>query len=342
MRLLMTDSDNLKLLAPSYAMHLKKTPGVKLGSLSYVDELEEYYKSARNKLLYKVYPKWILDRINKGIINSIDSFKPDVLWIFKGMEIYPETLEYAKKKGIKLANYNPDHPFIFESRGSGNSFVKDSIPLYDMHFSYSREILKDLLREYNHEGRYLPFGYEADDKTYQEAKKEGEIVRVCFIGGVDEQRRDVMQLLIDEGFPVDVYGPEWNKYLKSSRNVNIYDGVYTNYFWNVLRRYRVQINMFRKQNYNSHNMRSFEIPGIGGIMLAPYSDEHADFFSEGTEAFFYKDQAELIQKTQHILSLSEEGANAIRIAARRRSVNGGYSYADRSQLAYKYLSELIK
>jgi spore maturation protein CgeB len=341
MKILMTDSKNERLLAHYYADHLGKMNGITVGSLYYTDEFDNYYKSVWNKAAYRIFPKRILDKINNGIIRSIESFKPDLLWIIKGMEIYPETLQYAKQKGIRLANYNPDHPFIYVSAGSGNDYVKDSIPIYDLHLSYSRGILQDLNREYQITGKYLPFGYEILRETFESASREKEINRVAFTGMADKERKRIVDVLLDAGIQVDLIGPGWRNFYKPSTERLVIDGVYSNEFWNVLRRYRVQINMFRKQNLNSHNMRSFEIPGIGGIMLAPWSAEQVEFFEPGQEAFFYKTDEDLIEKAKFVTGLSAEQAGQIRVNARNRSERGCYSYSGRSVIVLEYFKSLF-
>ena len=42
----------------------------------------------------------------------------------------------------------------------------------------------------------------------------------------------------------------------------------------------------RIHNPDSHNMRSFEVPGVGGIMVAPDTKEHRIFFEVGKEIFY--------------------------------------------------------
>ena len=341
MKILMTDSKNERLLAHYYAAHLRSMKDIDVGSLYYTDEFDNYYRSIWNKAVYRIFPKWILDKINKGIIRSVEQFKPDLIWIIKGMEIYPETIQYAKKRGIKLVNYNPDHPFVFLSAGSGNDYVKNSIPLYDLHLSYSHQILRDLKQTHNISGKWLPFGYEISPETYESATHERENKRVAFTGMADETRKRVVDLIINEGIQVDLIGPGWKKFYKPSSLINVFDGVYTNSFWNVLYKYRVQINIFRPQNINSHNMRSFEIPGVGGFMLAPYSAEHVEFFEPGKEAFFYKTDAELIEWANYILGLSDQEAGQIRVNARKRSESGGYSYSGRTVKALEYFKSLF-
>jgi hypothetical protein len=75
------------------------------------------------------------------------------------MEIFPESLQWAKQKGIKLVSFNPDNPFIFTGKGSGNSNVTQSIPLYDLHFTYNHEIEQQLREKYRSKIAYLPFGF---------------------------------------------------------------------------------------------------------------------------------------------------------------------------------------
>jgi spore maturation protein CgeB len=87
-------------------------------------------------------------------------------------------------------------------------------------------------------------------------------------------------------------------------------------------------------------MRSFEVPGIGGIMLSPYSKEQVSFFEEGKEAFFYRNDKELIDKANYLLSLSAAEATAIREAARKRSIGSDYSYKNRSDLALRYIQSI--
>ena len=288
MKILMTDSKNDRLLAHFYSRHLREMPGVQLSSLDYVDKLNHLNKYVINRLAQRVVPYIFLKQINRDIIRSIESFKPDLVWIFKGMEIFPETLEYARKKELNWLTITRIIFSVFAASGSGNAFVKNSIPLYDLHLSYSHEILKDLWSGYQIKGEYLPFGFEISEQIYRQSASVPEIEKACFVGCADDERHRVVQLLLKQGLAVDVYGPGWDTYFKSNGKLKVSSGVYNDYLWTVIRSYRLQLNVFRQQNYNAHNMRSFEIPGIGGIMLAPWSEEHVRFFEPDREAFFSK------------------------------------------------------
>jgi spore maturation protein CgeB len=87
-------------------------------------------------------------------------------------------------------------------------------------------------------------------------------------------------------------------------------------------------------------MRSFEVPGIGGIMLAPATTEHLMFFRDGEEAYLFSDIKDCIQKAQHILALGREEAGRIRENARYRSLADGYTYRQRVKRALLELKDL--
>lgn len=193
------------------------------------------------------------------------------------MEIFPETLEYAKSKGASLVSFNPDHPFRFVSSGSGNRFVSDSLRIYDLHFTYSRKTQKELKEKFNINAIILPFGYEIPDEFSIINQPLQEINKLGFIGFADRERKRVVEILTDAGIPIDVYGPRWKQFGSDSDLLKIKEPVFGRNYWNTLRKYRAQINIFRDHNDDSHNMRSFEIPAIGGIMLAPWSNEHSLF-----------------------------------------------------------------
>ena len=58
------------------------------------------------------------------------------------------------------------------------------------------------------------------------------------------------------------------------------------------------INLLRQQNIkeDSHNMRTFEVPGYGGLLITQRTTEQAEFFEEGKEIIFFDSPDELKDK----------------------------------------------
>jgi spore maturation protein CgeB len=200
---------------------------------------------------------------------------------------------------------------------------------------------KQIEEQYKIKTAFLPFGFELSEAEYAAVESAPEIHKICFIGNPGKTRINTIRYLATSGFEVDVYGHGWNQTaLKKIKNVNIFDAVYGQEFWKKLRQYRVQLNIFRKHNVGSHNMRSFEIPAIGGIQLAPYSAELADLFTEGKEIFFYRNDEDLLKQAIKLISAPSASIEEYRQAARDRSMTSSYSYRDRAITVYENLKIL--
>lgn len=329
MKILMSHSRNATLLAPQYFEAFKRM-GIVVKGFCHSDFTETL--SVTGKIVHRLFPQLWWTAINKDLIHQATVFKPDIILIFKGMELYPQTLQTLRNRGILLVNYNPDHPYEYVSRGSGNTNVLNSIEQYHTYITYSDTIACEFRKKYpDIPVEVLPFGYSLTDAEYNEISNESEINRPCFIGFADRQRALVIERLLKQGIAVDVYGTGWSSFFtKKINGLNINPSVSGVQYYRQLRRYRVQLNLFRNHNTHAHNMRSFEVPAAGGIMLAPNSREHSSFFEAGKEVFLYNAESEIPVMAHEILQLSDEQANAIRENARKRSVESGYDYPSRA------------
>jgi len=298
-----------------------------------------YWKSIFNKMLFKAGISPIYSRINAIFKRLVEEMSPDIIWVFKGMELFPESLQWAKDRKIKLVNYNTDNPFIFSGKGSGNRNVVDSLGLFDLHLTYDRSIRERIIQEYKIPCELLPFSFEADEKLFERCRAQAEEIRVCFLGSPDKDRAAFLEEIGRE-VPLTIYGPGWEKFIKSS-SISVHGAVHNDEFWKTLYRYRVQINFMRPHNPDSHNMRSFEVPGTGGIMLAPSTTDHRAYFVENEEIFLFSSPGECVKKAKYLLHLSSDEAARIRGNARRRSIGSGYSYLGRARGVKKWFEDLL-
>lgn len=324
MKILCSSSKDNNLLAPQYVKELK-IQGVTIEP-TYIFEVVNYFRgSVLGKLILKFFPSFVYLFSNIRLLKDANHNKPDLIIIFKGMEIFPKTLKKLKTQNIFLVNYNPDHPFKYLTKASGNHNVKNSISLYNLHLTYSHHIKKEMNQFYPKSNvEVLPFGY----PTYVNDLKTdlSEIKKVCFIGYADHNRASIISYLLEQGFEVHLYGKAWYKYLKPTKALTVFPPVEGLTYFQTLASYRVQLNLLRPHNFQSHNMRSFEIPAIGGIMLSMHSAEQSQYFREGQEAFYFNDQNELVKKINYIMSLSKPEINQIRHQARERSKNHSYYF----------------
>jgi spore maturation protein CgeB len=276
--------------------------------------LQYYNKSFFNKIVFRLGLSCIEKHLQEIIKQKVIQYNPEIILVFKGMEITPKTLGWIKSRGIMVANYNPDSPFIFSGRGSGNKNVSRSITLFDIYFTYDKSI-KAELEMIGVRTSLIPFGFDESAFDFKELKEENEILKLCFLGNADKHRISFLNELAERGIEIEVYGENW-ALKKLNSNIKVHGPLYGEPFWETLQKYAVQLNLLRPHNLASHNMRSFDIPGAGGIMLAPRTPDHETYFGENDQVFLFNDCAQAAQKTKEILMLTFNERNAIRNAAR--------------------------
>jgi glycosyltransferase involved in cell wall biosynthesis len=336
---------NILIIGSNYTWSIERIYKRELETLGHEVELldvqnqfyDYYYKNLFHKLIYRIGISGILSKINKGVLSQVSSKHYELIWVFKGMELFPDTLRVLKSKSKKLINYNPDNPFIFSGKGSGNRNVTKGISLYDLHLTYDDWVKKKIEMEYNIQTELLPFGFDAEAISDEELNAIVEINAVCFLGNPDKYRASIIQKLVDQQIEVHLYGNDWQKFV-NHRCAIIHQPVYGQEFYKTLRKYRVQLNIMRAHNLNSHNMRSIEIPGAGGVMLAPKTADHLAFFTLGEEIFVYGDTEILISETQRLLNLDKSEVEQIRKSA-RRTVLKEFTYKVQTQRILSIVNE---
>ncbi len=302
---------------------------------------EQSNKHIVNKIVNELFPNLFLTTINNVIIEKARSTKPIVVLIFKGMEIKPETILELKQHCKLICNYNPDHPFNFYSKGAGNKNVKDSINLYDIYFSYSTAICKQLMQHFNVNSYCIPFGY---DETVIPLRSLTDNIsnQFLFIGAWDKEREYKLTKLAHTD--LQIFGPSnWgkkiNKFGKLKYNSEpLYEQEYANACLNAAG----ILNFLRPQNITeqSHNMRTFEVPGYGGLLIAERTTEQLDFFEEDKEAIYFDDIIELNDKLKYLKD-NQKTILKLKKNAFTRSLNSGYDYNSRTKQFIDHLEKYI-
>ena len=336
MKLLIIGSDYVWSIERYYLKYIKELNPDTLLFPAQNRKLDHLNRSLWNKAVHRLGLSSVYKKINRELLALIESYNPNWILVFKGMEVLPETLKKAKQKGINLANYNPDNPFIFTGRGSGNTYIRQSLGIYDLHFTYNLEIQKQISETTGKPVVFLPFGFDLGNFDLKEIQSLPEINKPCFLGNPDPDRASFIKALNKKGIGLDIYGNNWSKYVSSKEN-SIFDAVYGIDFYKVLYRYRLQLNILRVHNLQSHNMRTFEIPAIGGIQLAPDTPEHRLFFEPEKDLFLYVSLDDCVTKIKKILSLSKEDANKIRQSSKEKVSSSGYDYNSLALFVYNTL-----
>lgn len=296
--------------------------------------LAHYTKSFLKKIVYRLGISQIESTIQKVIKAEVSEFNPKTILVFKGMEIQPKTLQWIKSKGIQVVNYNPDSPFVFSGRGSGNKNVTKSINLFDCYLTYDKTI-KEELDKRSIKSAIIPFGFDSNGFNYNDIEEKDEVLKLCFLGNADKFRIEFLEQLARKGVKIDVYGENWSA-VSLHENISKFGPQYGAEFWQTLQKYALQLNLLRPHNLHSHNMRSFDVPGAGGIMLAPRTTDHQTYFRESSEVFLFSDINEAIRQVQFIMQLSFSVRQKIRQEARLNALEN-HTYSHRTLQLVEYL-----
>jgi len=291
-----------------------------------------------NRFTYNFFSHLTFNRVKNFLEKQEDLF--NVIIIFKGMEFSLENLKSLREKqrNALWININPDNPFNIESIASTNQNVINSINFFDIYCIWSKQLVEQLSKYGAKRIIYLPFGF---DNTYHRPPKNPlQISRdqVIFVGAWDEEREELMNKI--SNFNLLVYGNGWDRISRNSlkgKRVFPYN-VYFNDLSVAVYSSAVALNILRSQNKNSHNMRTFEIPAIGGLMLTNRTEEQNFFFKENEACYMYEDNLELIDKIKYAIEHEKE---ALEIRKKGKVLSKNHTYNKRAEEVLSVVREFF-
>lgn len=311
---------------------------------SYDRYIKAYKTSVFHKVVNKISASFLYRSVNRELLEFLRGRHYDAILVFKGMELFPETLVKIKKHGSVLANFNGDHPFVFFFSGSGNSNVKNGIPFYDVHFSYAKSLVEKLKKDYNKAAFRIPFGFNSNLVSKMTTRDERFAGNFVFVGAYDQQRANYLDGL--QHPLLTIYGDErWktrNLHRPFLQNAYQNKSLYGEDYMHALQSSQGVINILREQNLmeDSHNMRTFEVPGFGGLLITQRTGEQMEFFEEDKEAVYFDSMEELRSKLDH-LAANPALIEKIKQAGYQRSISSDYSYDHRSRQLLQYLEQSV-
>jgi spore maturation protein CgeB len=259
--------------------------------------------------------------------------------IFKGMQFNRRVLEDCRKLAPSAlwVNIYPDDPYNLASRAASNQNVIQSLTFYDAYCIWSLEIADRLRADGCKRVLYLPFGYDETFHVPNATTKQAREISVSFIGSWDRNREVTLRQLY--GHKVSIHGNRWNQAAVDFplRHSLSYRDVFGPEMSLIMTSSAICLNMLRPQNRGSHNMRTFEIPAMGGLMLTNRTQEQQKLFPENEACYMYGDAAELNSKINYILA---NKAEAERVRACGIALVQSHSYTNRAQYLLQELSSL--
>jgi spore maturation protein CgeB len=270
-----------------------------------------------------------LAAFNEALTATLTAASPRALLATGLAPVTAATLAIAQSLGVVTMNFLTDDPWNPAHRAG---WFMEALPGYDYVYSPRSANLGDLTAiRPRRPNLYLPFAYapevhfpEPSVTPHDRSAYEADVV---FAGGADEDRRQVLGAFVREGFRVALYGGYWDRYADTRAAARGHLDVAG------LRKAtavaKVCLCLVRRANRDGHAMRSFEVPAMGGCVLAEDTPDHRRIFGpEGTAAVYFQDVDDALIKARALVNEPARRAD-LASAAHEVVTSGANTYADR-------------
>lgn len=264
---------------------------------------------------------------NREVVCRARDMRPDLVWIDQGGQIRSETAAALRATGARLLHHTTD--YLGHNAYWFRHYLA-AIAEYDVHV-VTNELNVGILRERGarhvivDEFAYAPDRHRPPVLSSDDRRLFG--ARAIFIGHWEPASERLVLALQRAGIDVRVHGPGWwrARALDAFRRLQPLHGVD---YVKALASARLCLCFLSKRNRNQSAVRTFEIPAIGGFLLAERTADHRRYFDEGREAEYFDSTDELIDKARFYLQ-HDYARDAIAEAGHRRCVTSPYAWTDR-------------
>jgi hypothetical protein len=239
---------------------------------------------------------------------------------------HPETIRQIRNfVGVPFVNYYPDHPYIgvrWDPR-EPSTLRRDLIEVlrqYSIVWMWERSLVERLQRD-GVDAKYLPFAVDPE-VSWSKSVAEGLHCDICNLNHdvafvATYTRFRCAEVAAIRKHTIAIWGDNWpQKWKTPSGQHRAHPPIWGSAVGDIYAKAVVSLNVLNAENLGGPNMRTFEVPGSGGVMLARYSSEQHEFFPENEAAVYYRTAAEIDDKIDWVLCDPELRARIRRNAAR--------------------------
>lgn len=257
---------------------------------------------ALNWLLRSVY----VSDFNFCALRLVESFRPDLIFVYKGAFLKAETVFCWKRKGIPIVNFFPDVSFL--AHGTN---IPECVPLFDHLFTTKTFGARDLRLNFGVDESnvsFIPHGF--DPGVHRPVSVDsGFVCDASFIGNSSLHKIACLRRLKEGVHEIDlrIWGSTWNKHkqciLSNSIQASSVEG---DLYALALSSSRINIALLSEKvdgasRGDQITSRTFHIPAAGGFMLHQRTEEVLQYFDEDVEMACFSSPDELINKVKYYL-----------------------------------------
>lgn len=291
-----------------------------------------------NYLGHRVYLLPQIFAANRRLRARVAELRPNVVWIDKGRWVLPATVRWLKEQGAKVVHYNTDDLY-----GTEEYFWlhRRGLRHYDVTLTTNRFNVAEIRERFGRAVFRVGMGYDhrihvAPTQPVAGATTGGP--DLIFVGHYEPHTEDFVAAAVEAGLRVDVFGSQWNRARRPQfRRVQ---RLGQDEYADRIRGAKLALCSLSRRNRNESTGRTFEIPALGGCLLAEDTAEHRWLFRAGREAFLFRNPDDLV--TQCRAALAQPGArDAVAAAGTARCGELGLSWLDHLRREWNLCARLF-
>lgn len=261
-------------------------------------------------------------QFNRRIRESVRRLRPDLLVVFKGTAVAPETLAEARRRGVWSCNFWPDVSTV------GHWGVDQRIfRVFDHIFTTKSFGIADLEARLGLTNvSFLPPA--SDPLVHRPIACDRSLAgkpEVSFLGRRSLRKESLLTTLAGAIGPerLAVWGDGWDLAASAPLRRAVRGGpIYGDFYAMAIGESRINLGLLSEKVPGASSgdlitARTFQIPASGGFLLHQRTDELAQYFKEGREVACFGDSAELVEKVLHYLDNEPERARIAEAGYRR-------------------------
>lgn len=277
--------------------------------------------------------------LNLALVTAVRQRRPDAVVVLKGWDLLAASVDAMRAPGRAVVVFHPDD---LENPLNTNAEMLAALPRWDAVFTPRRFALDELRARGVTRAELLLFGYDPDvhHPALGAERFEPEISgKATFVGAWAPEREAFLEKLAPL-VPLTVYGTSWDRLRTAALAPLVHAAPLFGDALNAcFHESGANLSLLRKANRDLHQMRSFEVPACGGLLLAERTVDHQELFEEGVEALFFDGPDECAALAARCLA-DRPYRRRIAEAGHQRLLASGHTYRDRAARIAAVASEV--
>lgn len=275
---------------------------------------------------------------NACLQDQITHFEPDILFVFKGPMVRPESIDFARSRGAVTINYYPDTGYA-----SHSTLLPKALPRYDWCFTSKSFGPKEYREKLGTSAcSYLPHSFDPEIHLPAKLSKK-DIARygadLGFVGSWSKKKQSLVQVASranpNQSFKI-WGGGLWLPRINELPGVKVGGPVLGLEFSKACAGASINLGLLYEGAADSSSpdkttSRTFQLAGMGAFMLHERTDDLLELFEEDREVVCFDGPEEMAEKITEYHAQPEVRAK-IAAAGRERAIASGYSVDARAQV----------